>query len=86
MPRRTCFRVPHGTVLFFEPLQSQGQDIARRILVSIQKQTTMNTAMGSFTERLLDKLAAARALLAGPMGRNLDDRHPMDQTVGTDPL
>ena len=78
--------MPFGTALFFEPLQRFGQDIARRVFIPIHHQTTVDTAMGTFTQAFLDPGSTATTILTGEMGSNDHNGDRVDQAIVPDPL
>src|SRR5579885_448222 len=46
-PRCTCFRLPDGTALCFEPSQGQSQDVSSSVFIPVHNESTMHTAMGA---------------------------------------
>ncbi len=75
-----CFRVPHGTASCFL------QNVQRRIVISIQDESTGRATMGTHTQTFLDACSTPGAILAGRVRRNCNDGNPMHCTIIGQPL
>src|SRR5450432_1080310 len=74
-----CFRVPHGTA------QSFFQNVACRILISIQNESTGWANVGSHTQTFLDTRSTRRAVLARILWSNRKNGNPMDCSIIGEP-
>jgi len=81
--------MPYGTfvkcLLFQEPFKGSGENIARGVFVPIQDESTARTDVRAHAQRLLDHSATRTTLLGGPLWRDGDHWHVMEQAIVAHP-
>src|SRR5260221_9608607 len=85
VPKRLGSRVPHGTTSR-SLLERSRQDVARRVVVSVQDQAAPRTDMGTHRQTLVDPPPTARTRFARVVRGDGDDRNALHLPVVFDPL